>query len=101
MSGSEFVVFISLLTMSWEKFCQGPSIFVHTHTIFQLPHLCPVYTLRSKSGYYDHVQRTMSYYGPYPGHVWQLGVESRVTLATVDFCCQGSLLDLRPLPRVT
>ena len=31
----------------------------------------------------------------------QLDVESRVTLATVGFCCQGSLLDLRPLPRVT
>ena len=36
----------------------------------------------------------MSYYGPYPGPVRQLGVESRVTLATVGFCCQGSLLDL-------
>ena len=35
----------------------------------------------------------MSYYGPYPGRVWRLGVESRVTLATVGFCCQGGLLD--------
>ena len=100
LSGSDFVVFISLLTLSWAKFRPGPSIFVHKHTIFPLPHLCPVYTLCSKSGYCDHVQRTMSYYGPSPGHVWRLGPESRVTLATVGFCCQGSLLDLRPLPRV-
>ena len=96
-----FVVFISLLTLSWAKFRPGPPIFVHKHTIFQLPHLYPVYTLCSKYGNCDHVQRTMSYYGPYPGPVWQLGVESRVTLATVGFFCQGSLLDLRPLPRVT
>ena len=101
LCGSDFVVLISLLTMSWAKFRPGPSIFVHKHTIFQLPHLCPIYTLCSKSGYYDHVQRTMSYPGPYPGPIWQLGVESQVTLATVGFCCQGSLLDLRPLPRVT
>ena len=100
-SGSDFVVFISLLTVSWAKFRSGPSIFVHTHTIFELPHLCPVYALCSKSGYCDHVQRTMSYYGPYPGPVWQLGVEYRVTLATVGFSCQGSLLDLRLSPRVT
>ena len=66
LNGSDFVVFISLLTMSWAKFRPGPSIFVHKHTIFWLPHLCPVYTLYSKSGYCDHVQRTMSYYGPYP-----------------------------------
>ena len=101
VSGSDFVVFISVLTLSWAEFRPGPSIFVHKHTIFELPHLCPVYTLCSKSGYCDHVQRTMSYYGPYPGPVWQLGVEYQVTLATVGFCCQGSLLDLRPLPRVT
>ena len=101
VSGSDFVVFISLLTLSWAKFRPGPSIFFRKHTIFELPHLCPVYTLCSKSGYCDHVQRTMSYYGPYPGPIWQLGVESRVTLATVGFCCQGSLLDLRPLPRGT
>ena len=101
VSGSDFVVFISLLTLSWAKFHPGPTIFVHKHTIFELPHLCLVYTLCSKSGYCDHVQRTMSYYGPYPDPVWQLGVEYGVTLATVGFCCPGSLLDLRPLPRVT
>ena len=101
LSGSDFVVFISLPRRSWAKFRPGPSIFVHKHTIFQLPHLCPVYTLCSKSRYCDHVQRTMSCCGPYPAPVWQLSVESRVTLATVGFCCQGSLLDLRPLPRVT
>ena len=101
LSASDFVVFISLLTLSWGKFRSAPSIFVHKHTIFQLPHLCHAYTLCSKSGYFDHVQRRISYYGPYPGPVWQLGVESRGTFPTVGFCCQGSLLDLRPLPRVT
>ena len=101
VSGSDFDLFISLLTLSCAKFRPGPSILVHKHTIVELSHLCPVYTLYSKFGYYDHVQRTMSYYGPYPGPVWQLGVEYRVTLATVRFRCQGSLLDLRPLPRVT
>ena len=100
VSGSDFDPFISLLTLSWAKFRPGPSILVHKHTIFELSHLCPVYTLCSKSGYRDHVQRRMSYYGPYPGPVWQLGVEYRVTMATVGFCCQGSLSDLRPLPRV-
>ena len=100
-SGSDVVVFILLLTLSLAKFRPGPSIFVHKHTIRELPHLSPMYTLCSKSGYFDHVQRTMSYYGPYPGPVWQLGVESRVTLATVGFYCQGSHLDHRPLPRVT
>ena len=101
VSGSDFDLFISLLTLSWAKFRPGPSILVHKHTIFELSHLCPVYTLCSKSGYCDHVQRTMLYYGPYPGPVWQLGVEYGVTLATVGLCCQCSLLDLRPLPRVT
>ena len=101
LGGTNFVVFFSLLTLSWANFRPGPSIFVHKHTIFQLPHLCLVYTLCSKSGYCDHVQRRMSYCGPYSGPVWQLGVESLVTLATVGFSCQGSLLDLRPLPRVT
>ena len=101
VSGSDFVLFVSLLTLSWAKFRLGPSVFFHKHAIFELPHLCPVYTLCSKCGYCDHVQRTMSYYGPYPGSVWQPGVEYRVTLATVGLCCQGSLLDLRPLPRVT
>ena len=101
ISASDFDLFISLLTPSWAKFRPGPSILVHKHTIFAVCHLCPVYTLCSKSGYCDHVQRTMSYYVPYPAPVWQLGVEYRVTLATVGFCCQGSLLDLRPLPRVT
>ena len=48
LSGSDFVVFIWLLALSWAKFRPGPSIFVHKHTIFQLPHLCPVYTLCSK-----------------------------------------------------
>ena len=62
---SDFVVFISLLTLRWAKFRLGPSIFVHKHTVFRLPHLCPMYTLCTKSGYCDHVQRTMSYYGPY------------------------------------
>ena len=100
VSGSDFVVFISLLTLSWAKFRPGPSILVHKHTIFEVSHLCPVYTLCSKCWYCDRVQRTMSY-GPYPRLVWQLGVEYRVTLATVGFCCQVSLLDLRPLPRVT
>ena len=56
VSGSDFLVFISLLTLSWAKFRPRPSIFVHNYTIFELPHLCPVYILRSKSGYYDHVQ---------------------------------------------
>ena len=70
VSGSDFVVFISLLTLRWAKFRPGLSIFVHEHAIFELPHSCPVYTLCSKSGYWDHVQRTMSYYGPYPGPVW-------------------------------
>ena len=76
LSGSDFVVFISLLTLSWAKTRRGPSIFVHKHTTFQLPHLSLVYTLCSKSKSCDHVQRTMSYYGPHPGPVWQLGVES-------------------------
>ena len=76
LSGSDFVVFISLLTLRWAKFRLGPSIFVHKHTIFQLPHLCAMHTLRSTSGHCDHVQRTMLYYGPYPGPVWQLGVQS-------------------------
>ena len=110
VSGSDFVVFISLLTLSWAKFRPGPSIFVHSHTIFELPHLCLVYTLCSKSRYCDHVQRTMSYYGPYPGPVWQLGVEYRVTLATVGCCCQAvfwtsdlyqGLRDRLRKPRVT
>ena len=48
LSGSDFVVFIWLLTPSWAKFSPGPSIFVNKHTIFQLPHSCPVYTLCSK-----------------------------------------------------
>ena len=90
VSRSDFDLFISLLTLSWAKFRPGPSILVHKHTSFELSHLCAVYTLCNKSGYCDHVQRTMSYYGPYPGPVWQLGVEYRVTLATVGFCCQGS-----------
>ena len=64
------MVFISLLTMSWANFRPGLSIFVHKHTIFQLPHLCAVYTLCSKSRYRDHVQRRMSYYGPYGSWVW-------------------------------
>ena len=38
LSGSDFVVFISLLTASLAKFRPGPSIFVHEHVIFQLPH---------------------------------------------------------------
>ena len=101
VSGSDFDLFISWLTLSRAKFRPGPSILVHKHTIFELSHLCRVYTLCSRSGYCDHVQRTMSYYCPYPGSVWQLGVEYRVTLATVGFCCHGNLLDLRPLPRVT
>ena len=101
VNGSDSDLFISLLMPSWAKFRPSPSILVNKHTIFELSHLCPMYTLCSKSGYYDHVQRTLSYDGPYPGPVWQLGVEYRVTLATVGFCCQGSLLDLRPLPRVT
>ena len=42
VTGSDFVVFISLLTMSWATFCPGPSIFVHKHTIFELPHVCPM-----------------------------------------------------------
>ena len=96
VSGSYFHLFVSLLSLSWAKFRLGPSILVHKHTIFELSHLCPVYTLCSKFGYCDHVQRTMSYYGPYPGPVWLLGVEYRVTLATVGFCCQGSFLDLQP-----
>ena len=96
VSGSDFDVFISMLTLSWTKFRPGPSILVHKHTIFELLHLCSVYTLCGKSGYCDHVQRTMLYYGPYPGPVWHLGVEYRVNLATVGFC-----LDLGPLPRVT
>ena len=75
VSGSDFYLFISLLRLSWTKFRPGPLILVHKHTIFELSHLCFLYTLCSKSGYCDHVQRTMSYYGPYPGHVWQLGVE--------------------------
>ena len=86
VSGSDFVVFIWLLTLRWAKFRPGPSIFIHKHTIFNLPHLCPVYTLCSKFGYCDHVQSTMSYYGPYPGPIWHLGVECRVTLATAAFC---------------
>ena len=45
VSGSDFVAFISLLTLSWAKFRPGPLIFVHKHTIFELPHLCPAYTL--------------------------------------------------------
>ena len=101
VSGSDFVLFLSLLTLSWAKFRPGPRIFVHKHTIFELTSLCLVYTLCSKSWCCDHVQRTMSYYGPYPGPLWQLGLGYRVTLATVGFCCQGSLLDLRPLPMVT
>ena len=94
ISGSDFHLFISLLSLSWAKFRPGPSILVHKHTIFELSHLRPVYTICRKSGYCDHVQRTMSYSGPYRGHVWQLGVDYRVALATVGFCCQGSLLDL-------
>ena len=101
VSGSDLDLFISLLMLSWAKFRPGPSILVHKHTIFEMSHLCPVYTLSSKSGYCDHVQRTMSFHGPHAGPVWQLGLEYRVTLATVGFCCQGGLLDLRPLPRVT
>ena len=104
------MVFISLLTMSWAKFRLGLSIFVHKHTIFQLPHLCPVYTLCSKSGYCDYVQRTMSYYRPYPGPVWELGVEPespwppwasvvKAVFWTSDLY-QG-LRDRLPKPRVT
>ena len=101
VSGGDFDLFISFLTPIWTKFRPGPSALIHKDTIFELSHLCPVYTLCSKTGYCDRVQRTMSYYGPYPGLVRQLGVHNQVTWATVGFCCQGSLLDPRPLPRVT
>ena len=50
VSGSDFDLFISLLTLSLTKFRPGPSILVHKHTIFEVSHLCHVYTLCSKSG---------------------------------------------------
>ena len=46
--GSDFDLFISLLTLSWAKFRPGPSILVHKHTIFELLIcvLCSLYPLQ-------------------------------------------------------
>ena len=40
-------------------------------------------------GYNDQVQGTVSDYGPYSSHVWQLGLDGGVTMATLVLCCHG------------